>query len=257
MKIVVIGGTGLIGSKVVTKLEGAGHQAVAAAPNTGVDTITGEGLAEALDGAQVVVDLANSPTFEDQDAIDFFQTAGRNLREAETAAGVRHHIALSVVGTDRLQASGYFRAKLAQERLIQESPIPFTILHATQFMEFLRSIAQSGVVGSEIRLPHAFIQPMAAEDVAEAVAAAALAEPANGTIEIAGPEKFRLDRLIAHVLQYDADPRPVVCDPAAPYFGVVIEDDTLIPGPDAKLGATHFDWWLENVPPPSRRKTGE
>lgn len=253
MKIVVIGGTGLIGSKVVSKLVEAGHQAIAAAPNTGVNTITGEGLAEALTGADVVVDLANSPTFEDQIAMDFFQTAGRNLIAAETAAGVRHHIALSVVGTERLQASGYFRAKLAQEKLIEESPIPFTILHATQFMEFLRGIAQSGVVGDEVRLPHAFIQPMAAEDVADAVAAVALAEPANRIIEIGGPEKFHLDELIGRVLQYDKDPRPVVTDPAAPYFGVMIDDNSLIPGPDAKVGATRFDWWLENVPPPPRR----
>lgn len=253
MKIVVIGGTGLIGSKVVTKLNDAGHRAIAAAPNTGVNTITGEGLAEALAGAEVVIDLANSPTFEDEVAMQFFQTAGRNLIEAEAAAGVRHHIALSVVGTDRLQASGYFRAKLAQEKLIQEGPIPYTILHATQFMEFLRGIAQSGIVGDEIRLPHAFIQPMAAEDVADAVAAVALAGPANRIVEIGGPEKFHLDELIARVLKHDKDPRPVVTDPGAPYFGVVIEENSLIPGPAAKLGTTRFDWWLENVPPPPRK----
>lgn len=250
MKIVVIGGTGLIGSKVVNKLNDAGHQTIAAAPNTGVNMITGEGLAEALSGADVVVDLANSPSFEDQVAMDFFQTAGRNLIDAETVAGVRHHIALSVVGTDRLQDSGYFRAKLAQETLIKEGPIPYTILHATQFMEFLRAIARSGVVGNEIRLPHAFIQPMAAEDVADAVVAVALAEPANRTIEIGGPEKFHLDELIARILQHDKDLRPVIADPDAPYFGVMIDDNSLIPGSAAKLGETRLDWWLDNVPPP-------
>ena len=207
MKIVVIGGTGLIGSKVVSKLTQLGHEALAAAPNTGVNTITGEGLAEALEGAQVVVDLANSPSFDDQAAMDFFQTAGKNLIEAEKAVGVQLHVALSVVGTEHLQDSGYFRAKLAQETLIKNAPIPYTLLRATQFMEFLRSIAQSATEGNTVRLSHAFIQPMAAEDVAAAVVEAALAPPANGTIEVGGPEKFHLDELVARVLKYDKDPR--------------------------------------------------
>lgn len=254
MKIVVIGGTGLIGSKVVAKLEERGHQAIAAAPNTGVNTVTGEGLAEALVGAQVVVDMANSPSFEDQAAMDFFQAAGRNIAAAEKAAGVGHHIALSVVGTERLQASGYFRAKLAQEELIRGSGIPYTLLHATQFMEFLRGIAQMSIVDDAVRLSHAFIQPMAAEDVADAVVAVALAEPANRTIEIGGPEKFHLDEIVAKVLAFDKDPHIVVTDPEALYSGVRLEADSLIPGADAKLGATRFDWWLENVPPPPAKK---
>jgi uncharacterized protein YbjT (DUF2867 family) len=195
MKIVVIGGTGLIGSKVVEKLKQKGHEAIAAAPNTGVNTITGEGLADALADAQVVVDVANSPSFEDQAAMDFFQTAGRNLTAAEVAADIKHHVALSVVGTDRLQNSGYFRAKLAQEKLTKSSPIPYTIVRATQFFEFLRSIAQSAAHGETVRLSHSLFQPMAAEDVATAVAEAALAEPANGTIEIAGPDALHIDEI--------------------------------------------------------------
>jgi uncharacterized protein YbjT (DUF2867 family) len=252
MKIVVIGGTGLIGSKVVSKLTQLGHEAVAAAPNTGVNTITGEGLAEALEGAQVVVDLANSPSFEDQAAMDFFQTAGKNLIKAEKAAGVKLHVALSVVGTERLQDSGYFRAKLAQETLIKSSPIPYTLVHATQFMEFLRSIAQLATEGNTVRLSHAFIQPMAAEDVATAVVEAALA-PANGTIEVGGPEKFHLDELVTRVLEYDKDPRKVVVDPDARYSGVKLSENSLIPGKDAKLGSTKFDWWLVNVAPPPKK----
>lgn len=253
MKIVVIGGTGLIGSKVVGKLEARGHQAIAAAPSTGVNIVTGEGLAEALAGTDVVVDMANSPSFEDQAAMDFFQAAGKNIAAAEKAAGVKHHVALSVVGTEKMQASGYFRAKLAQEELIRGSGIPYTLLHATQFMEFLRGIAQSAIVGDEVRLSRAWIQPMAAEDVAEAVAAVALAEPANRTVEVGGPEKFHLDEIIAKVLAFDRDPHKVVVDPEAPYFGVKLDEDSLIPGPDAKLGTTKFDWWLENVPPPPKQ----
>ncbi|MEI4509221.1 SDR family oxidoreductase [Sphingopyxis sp. CCNWLW253] len=253
MKIVVIGGTGLIGSKVVTKLEERGHQAIAAAPNTGVNTITGEGLADALTGAQVVVDLANSPSFDDQSAMDFFQTAGRNIAAAEKTAGVGLHIALSVVGTDKLQDSGYFRAKLAQENIIRDSGIPYTILHATQFMEFLRGIAQSSMIDGEVRLSDAFIQPMAAEDVADAVVAAALSEPANRIIEIGGPEKFRLSEIVATVLAYDKDPHPVTVDSEARYFGVKLAEDSLIPGEGVKLGATRFDWWLANVPPPPKK----
>ncbi|HEY0596681.1 SDR family oxidoreductase [Sphingopyxis sp.] len=252
MKIVVIGGTGLIGSKVVSKLGALGHDAIAAAPNTGVNTLTGEGLAEALGGAEVVVDLANSPTF-DEAAIDFFKTAGRNVAAAEKAAGVGHHIALSVVGTEKMGVSPYFIAKQAQEELIRASGIPYTIIHATQFMEFLRGIGQSAVVGDELRLSHAFIQPMAAEDVADAVTAVAVAAPANGIVEIGGPEKFHLDEVVGKVMAFDGDARPVVVDPEARYFGLRLEDDSLIPGPGAKLGSTRFDWWLENVPPPPKK----
>ena len=254
MKIVVIGGTGLIGSKVVGKLKQQGYEVVAAAPNTGVDTITGEGLADALAGAQVVVDVANSPSFDDKPAMDFFQTAGRNVTAAEVAAGVKHHIALSVVGTERLQDSGYFRAKLAQEALIKSSPIPYTLIHATQFFEFLRGIAQSATNGDgSVHLSHSPFQPMAAEDVASVVAEAAVSEPVNGTIEIAGPERFYLDELIGQVLRFDKDPRQVTVDPEAPYFGVRLDDRSLVPGPDATLGATRFDWWIEHVPPPPAR----
>ena len=205
MKIVVVGGTGLIGAKVVGKLKQKGHEAIAAAPNTGVNTITGEGLADALAGAQVVVDVANSPSFEDQAAMDFFQTAGKNLATTEVAAGIKHHVALSVVGTERLLDSGYFRAKLAQEKLIKNAPIPYTIVRATQFFEFLRGIAQSAIEGDTVRLSHSLFQPMAAEDVATAVAEAAVAEPVNGTIEIAGPDAFHIDEIVGKVLEYDKD----------------------------------------------------
>jgi uncharacterized protein YbjT (DUF2867 family) len=253
MKIVVIGGTGLIGSKVVESLRQGGHEAIAAAPNTGVNTITGEGLAKALEGAEVVVDVANSPSFDAQPAMDFFQTAGRNVTAAEQAAGVRHHIALSVVGTERLQDSGYFRAKLVQEQLIKAAPIPYTLIHATQFFEFLRGIAQSGTEGDTVRLPHARFQPMAARDVAAAVAEAALGLPINDTVEVAGPDVFRMDEIVARVLDFDKDPRTVIADPQAPYFGLTLDDRSLMPGPDARLGATGFDWWLANVPPPPKR----
>ena len=252
MKVVVIGGTGLIGSKVVSKLNALGHQAVAAAPNTGVNTLTGEGLAEVLTSAEVVVDLANSPTF-DEAAITFFKTAGKNVVEAEKAAGVGHHIALSVVGTEKMGVSPYFLAKQAQEELIRGSGIPYTIIHATQFMEFLRGIGQSAVVGDEVHLSHAYIQPMAAEDVADAVTAVAVAEPANTIVEIGGPEKFHLDEIIGKVMAFDGDTRPIVVDAEALYFGLRLEDDSLIPGPGAKLGSTRFDWWLENVPPPPKK----
>src|SRR5262245_29452686 len=240
MKIVVIGGTGLIGSKVVEKLKHKGHEAIAAAPNTGVNTITGEGLADALAGAQVVVDVANSPSFADQAAMDFFQTAGKNLAAAEAAAGIKHHVALSVVGTERLLDSGYFRAKLAQESLIKNAPTPYTIVRATQFFEFLRGIAQAAIEGDTVRL---------AEDVATAVAEAAVAEPVNGTIEIAGPDAFPIDEIVVKVLEYDKDPRTVVVDPEALYFGVKLNDQSLIPGPNARHGSTKFDWWLTHVPP--------
>ena len=250
MKIVVIGGTGLIGSKVVQKLKAKGHEAVAAAPNTGVNTITGEGLVEALRGAEVVVDVANSPSFEDQAAMDFFQTSAKNVAKAEIATGVKHHVALSVVGTERLLLSGYFRAKLAQESRIKNSPVPYTIVHATQFFEFLRGIAQSGTEGGKVRLSHSLFQPMAAEDVATAVAEAALAPPVNGTVEVAGPEPFYIDELIGKVLAHDKDPRPVVVDPDALYFGVRLTDKSLVPETNARLGSTRFDWWLTHVPPP-------
>lgn len=253
MKIVVIGGTGLIGSKVVGKLKTKGHEVIAAAPNTGVNTITGEGLAEALAGAQVVVDVANSPSFEDKAAMDFFQTAGRNVTAAEVAAGVKHHVALSVVGTERLLDSGYFRAKLAQEQAIKSSPIPYTIVRATQFFEFIRGIAQSATHGDTVRLSHSLFQPMAAEDVATAVADAALAEPVNGMVEIAGPDAFHIDEIVGRVLAYDKSPQKVVVDAEALYFGVKLTDQSLVPGANPNLGATRFDWWLANVPPPPPR----
>jgi uncharacterized protein YbjT (DUF2867 family) len=252
MKIVVIGGTGLIGSKVVGKLTQLGHHAVAAAPNTGVNTLTGEGLAAALEGADVVVDMANSPSFEDKAVMDFFTTAGKNLAAAEVVAGVKLHIALSVVGTERLQDSGYFRAKLAQEELVKNSPIPYTLLHATQFFEFLRGIAQSATVGDTVHLSHALIQPMAAEDVASAVVDAALAPPVNGTIEVGGPEAFHLDELVGRVLAFDNDPRKIVVDAEARYFGVRLDERSLLPGDKARLGPTAFDWWLTHVAPPKK-----
>ena len=250
MKIVVIGGTGLIGSKVVEKLKQKGHEAIAAAPSTGVNTMTGEGLADGLAGAQVVVDVANSPSFESQAAMDFFQTAGKNLIAAEVAAGIRHHVALSVVGTERLQDSGYFRAKLAQEKLVKSSPIPYTLVHATQFFEFVRSIAQFSIVGDTVRLPPVLFQPMAAADVATAVADAALAGPVNDTIEIAGPDTFTLDEPVRKVLEYDNDTRRVIARPAGALFRHQVSENTLVPGPNPRLGSTRFDWWLTHVPPP-------
>jgi uncharacterized protein YbjT (DUF2867 family) len=253
MKIVVIGGTGLIGSKVVEKLRQKGHEVVAAAPNTGVNTITGEGLADALEGAQVVVDVANSPSFEDKAAMDFFETESRNLVAAEVAAGVMHHVALSVVGTERLQASGYFRAKLVQENRIKNSPIPYTLVHATQFFEFIRSISQSSTDGNTVRVPPVLFQPIAADDVASAVAEAALAQPLNRTIEIAGPETFTMDEPVRKVLEYDHDARTVVADPQAPYFGIKVAEKALVPGPNPRLGSTKFDWWLTHVPAPQKR----
>jgi uncharacterized protein YbjT (DUF2867 family) len=254
MKIVVIGGTGLIGSKVVANLKQKGHEAIAAAPNTGVNMITGEGLTGALADAQIVVDLANSPSFEAQAALEFFQTAGKNLTAAEAAAGIKHHIALSVVGTDRLQDSGYFRAKLAQEKLIKRSPIPYTLIHATQFFEFIRSIAQFSTMDDTVHLPPVLFQPMAAADVATAVAEAVLADPLNDTIEIAGPETFTLDEAVRKVLEYDKDAHKVVADPQAPYFGVRVSENTLVPGPNAHLGSTKLDWWLTHVPSPAAAK---
>jgi uncharacterized protein YbjT (DUF2867 family) len=244
MKIVVIGGSGLIGSKVVSRLRQKGHEAVAASPNSGVNTITGEGLAEALSGAQVVVDLANSPSFEDKAVLEFFETSGRNLLAAEAAAGVGHHIALSVVGTDRLPESGYLRAKVAQENLIKSSGIPYTIIRSTQFFEFVKGIAQSATVGQTVRLSPALLQPIMSDDVANAVADAALDAPANATIEIAGPERIPLDELVRRFFNATKDPRNVVADTHARYFGTELNDKSLTPGDNPRIGAIRFDDWL-------------
>ncbi|RZT42997.1 SDR family oxidoreductase [Cupriavidus agavae] len=244
MKIVVIGGTGLIGSKVVARLKEHGHEVVAGAPSTGVNALTGEGLAAALAGASVVVDVANSPSFEDKAVLDFFQTSGRNLAEAEKAAGVAHHVALSVVGTHKLEQSGYFRAKNAQEGLIRQAGIPYTIVRATQFLEFLGSIAQSAGGDDTIRLTPALIQPISSDDVALAVADAALAAPVNGIVEIAGPEKYRLCDIVARYLKATGDARTVTADPAAGYFGAPLEESSLVPEGAARLGRVGFEEWM-------------
>lgn len=250
MKIVVIGGTGLIGSRLVASLQHLGHQAVAAAPNTGVDTITGEGLAEALAGAQVVVDVANSPSFEDTAAMTFFQTAGRNLLAAEREAGIGHHVALSVVGTERLQASGYFRAKLVQEQLIAASASPYTILRSTQFFPFIEGIIKSGLDDDgQVRLPTALVQPIHADDVVALLTEIAVGAPANGTIEIAGPEAIAINRFAEEFLAAKADPRVVVGDPGALYFGSVLDDRSLTPGPNSRLGEIRLDDWLREFIP--------
>jgi len=255
MKIVIIGGTGLIGSKVVNILRQRGHQVVAASPSSGVNTLTGEGLAEALAGAQVVVDVANSPSFEDKPALDFFETSGRNLLAAEKTAGVRHHVALSVVGTDRLlgsgpgSLSGYFRAKMAQENLIKASGIPFTIVHATQFFEFVKNIAQSATDGSTIRLSPVLMQPMVSDDVAAAVADVALGEPMNAMVEVAGPDKIRQDELVRQFLTATGDPRNVVTDANADYYGIKVNDQSLVPGDNPRLGTTRFEEWLSRTIP--------
>jgi uncharacterized protein YbjT (DUF2867 family) len=243
MKIVVIGGTGLIGSKVVEKLKQKGHEAIAAAPNTGVNTITGEGLKEAMAGAQVVIDLANSPSFEDKAVLEFFETAGRNLLAAETAAGVRHHVALSIVGIDRSD-SGYFRAKVTQEKLIKTSGIPYTIIRSTQFLEFLRAIADSSADGNTVRISPGLFQPIAAEDVAATVADVALAAPRNGIVEIAGPERAPFNEIVARYLKAVRDPRVVVSDPEARYYGGRVEERSLVPLGEARLGRIAFDEWL-------------
>lgn len=244
MKIVVIGGTGLIGSKVVTKLGDEGYEAVAASPNSGVNTLTGEGLAEVLEGASVVVDVSNSPSFEDAPVMEFFQTSTRNLLSYEAAAGVGHHVALSIVGTDRLPESGYMRAKVAQEKLIKESSIPYSIVRATQFFEFVNRIADSATDGNTVRLPSVGFQPMAADDVASAVARVATAPPLNGMVEVAGPEQFRFDELIRRGLSARQDPREVIADPQARYFGTELGERSLVPGDDAQLGETRFEDWL-------------
>jgi uncharacterized protein YbjT (DUF2867 family) len=247
MKIVVIGGSGLIGTKLVNRLREKGHEVVAASPNSGVNTITGEGLAEALAGAQVVVDLANSPSFEDKVALEFFETSGRNLLAAEAAAGVGHHLALSVVGTDRLSANGYFRAKMAQENLIKASGTPYTIVRSTQFFEFIDRIVESGVDGDVIRLSPALVQPIAADDVADAMADAALGAPVNGTIEICGPEARPLDKLARKLLNANGDRREVIADVHARYYGVELNDRSLTPGDHPRLGSTRFEDWLSHM----------
>jgi len=244
MKIVVIGGTGLIGSKLVKELAARGHEAVAASPNTGVNALTGEGLADALKGAQVVVDVANSPSFEDKAVLHFFETSGHNLLAAETAAGVQHHVALSVVGTERLQDSGYFRAKLAQEKLIKAGRTPYTIVRATQFLEFVGAIAQSATEGQTVRLSPAMFQPIASDDVATAMADAALGAPVNGMVEIAGPERVGMAALVQRYLTGIGDPRTVVADANAPYFGVQLDDRSLTPDDKARLGAIGLETWL-------------
>ena len=243
MKIIVIGGTGLIGSKVVAKLKQKGHEVLAAAPNTGVNTVTGEGLKEAMAGARVVIDLANSPSFEDTAVLQFFETSGRNLLAAEAAAAVRHHVALSIVGTDRSD-NGYFRAKVAQEKLIKASGIPYTIIRSTQFMEFLRGIADSGADGNIVRIAPGLFQPIAADDVAANVADVALAAPRGGIVEIAGPERAPFDEFVARYLQAVGDPREVVRDPEARYFGGRVEEHSLVPLGEARLGHIGFDEWL-------------
>jgi uncharacterized protein YbjT (DUF2867 family) len=244
MKIVVIGGSGLIGSKLVTRLDGEGHEAVAASPDSGVDTLTGNGLSEALESASVVVDVSNSPSFDDAAVLEFFDTSTRNLLAAEAAAGVGHHVALSVVGTERLSESGYFRAKIAQEQLIRDSSIPYSIVHATQFFEFIKSIAAAATDGNTVRLAPVLIQPIAADDVARAVGRVAVGAPANRTVEVAGPEQFRLDDLIRRGLSARNDPRTVVADPHARYFGAELGERTLVPGDGARLGKTRFEDWL-------------
>jgi uncharacterized protein YbjT (DUF2867 family) len=244
MKIVVIGGTGLIGSKLVKKLREQGHEAVAASPNTGVNSVTGEGLADALKGASVVVDVTNSSSWEDAAVLKFFETSTRNLLAGEAAAGIGHHVALSVVGTERLLESGFFRAKLAQENLIKASSIPYTIVRATQFFEFVKAIGDFSTDGNKVRMPSALIQPMAGDDVASAVAKIATSAPVNGTVEIGGPEEFRLDELIRLDLAARKDPREVITDAQGRYYGIPVTGRALVPEDNAQLGEMHFKDWL-------------
>ncbi len=246
MKIVVIGGTGLVGSQVVSKLAEHGPEAIAASPDSGVNTLTGEGLAEVLEGADVVIDVSNSPSFEDAAVLDFFKTATTNLLAAERAAGVGHHVALSVVGTERLADKGYFHAKRVQEQLIRESGIPYSIVHATQFFEFIKSIAELATDGDTVRLPPVLFQPMASEDVAKAVGRTAAGAPVNGVVEVGGPDKFRMDELVRRTLKARNDPRQVVSDPTALYYGAYeVDDSTLVPADDALVGEVRFRDWLE------------
>ena len=246
MKIVVIGGSGLIGTKLVNELRRRGHEVVPASPSTGVNTLTGEGLTEALLGTQVVVDVANAPSWEDNAVLAFFETSGRNLLAAEVAAGVGHHIALSVVGTDRLLASGYFRAKMAQENLIKASKIPYTIVRATQFFEFVGGIAQSAGDGQTVRLPPALMQPIASDDVAAALADVAGADPLKRTVDLAGPETIRMDDLVRQFLVAGGDTREVITDPKAQYFGISVNDQSLTPGDNPRTGSTRFEDWLSS-----------
>ncbi|HWT99736.1 MAG TPA: SDR family oxidoreductase, partial [Terriglobales bacterium] len=244
MRIVVIGGSGLIGTKLVARLREKGHEVMAASPASGVNAVTGEGLAEALQGAQVVVDVANSPSFDDQPVMEFFQKSGRNLLAAEAAAGIKHHVALSVVGTERLLESGYFRAKMAQEELIRAGSVPYTILRSTQFFEFVNGITQSAISGDTVRLSPAYIQPIVSDDVAVALAEVTLAAPVNGIVELAGPEKLRLTELVQLYLTANHDPRRVVADESACYFGAMLTDSTLVPGDNPRLGKRRFADWL-------------
>src|SRR3954452_7139795 len=246
MKIVVIGGTGLVGSQVVTKLGEHGHEAIAASPNTGVNTLTGEGLPEVLTGADVVIDVSNSPSFEDQAVLEFFERSTGNLLAAEATAGVKHHVALSVVGTQKMADKGYFKAKAVQETIIRGSTIPYSIVHATQFYEFLKAIAELATDGATVRLPPVRFQPLASADVAKAVARTAVGAPLNGIVEVAGPEQFRMDELIGKALAARNDPRTVIADANALYFGTyAVDDSTLVPGKDAIVGEVRFQDWLE------------
>jgi uncharacterized protein YbjT (DUF2867 family) len=254
VKIVVIGGSGLIGSKLVTRLREQGHETIAASPKSGVNTLTGEGLAEALKGASVAVDVTNSPSWDDAAVLSFFETSTRNQLTYEATAGVGHHVALSVVGTERLLASGFFRAKMAQENLIKASSIPYTIIRATQFFEFVKGIADFSTEGNKVRLPTALIQPMAADDVASAVGRIATGAPVNGIVEIGGPEKFPLDELVRQGLAAHKDPREVVADQNARYYGVELKERTLLPGDGARLGETRFETWLTQ--PAAKRAAG-
>lgn len=253
MKIVVIGGTGLIGSKLVARLQAKGHEVIAASPASGVNTITGEGLAQVLEGADIVVDVANSPSFEDKAVMEFFQTSGRNLLAAEAKAGVKHHVALSVVGTDRLQDSGYFRAKLAQEKLIREAKIPYTLVHSTQFFEFMFGIAQSGTQGDKIHLSPAMMQPIFSDDVADALADLTLGAPRNGIVEIAGPESIRISEAVEKYLLQIGDRREIVVDNQTKYFGALLDDKTLMPGVGVRVGKTRYSEWVKTATPPPAR----
>lgn len=254
MKIVVVGGTGLIGSRLVQRLREQGHEAIAASPKSGVNSITGEGLANALKGASAVVDVTNSPSWEDAAVMNFFETSTRNLLDSEKRMGIGHHIALSVVGTERLQESGFFRAKMAQEGLIHASAVPWTIVRATQFFEFVKGIADFSTENNQVRLPSALFQPMAADDVATALAKVVMGSPMNTMMEIAGPEPFPLDQLVRRGLAARNDPRQVVTDPHARYFGITVSERTLLPDKAVQLGPTHFDDWLRHSAKPTQKK---